>query len=90
MAVTFDLPNDIEQNLRQGDGNLDQTAKEAALVELYRQRKLNRCDLSKALSLDRFETEELLHKHKVTEDLPTLEDLEADHATLTRLLGPIR
>jgi hypothetical protein len=90
MSLTIQLPAEIEQNLRNALGNLDQAGKEAMLVELYRQRKLNHYELSQALGFDRFETEDLLHKHNVTEDLPTLQDLEADGATLTRLLGPSR
>jgi predicted HTH domain antitoxin len=78
MAVTFDLPADVEQRLRQQSPNLDSEAKEAMLVELYRQDKLTRYELSQALGLSRFETDGLLKKHKVTEDQPTLEELEDD------------
>jgi len=90
MALTIQLPAEVERNLRSTLGNLDQAGKEAMLIELFRQRKLNHYELSQALGLDRFETDDLLHKHNVTEDLPTLQDLEADEATLTRLLGPSR
>jgi hypothetical protein len=82
MAVTFDLPNDIEQNLRHEFGDLGQTAKEATLVELYRQRKITQVDLSRALGISRIEAEGVLKKHHVTDDLPT----DADHdAALARL-----
>ncbi len=90
MALTIQLPAEIEQNLRNAVGNLDEVGKEAMLVELYRQERLNHYELSQALGLNRFETEDLLHKHNVTEDLPNLQDLETDRETLTRLLGPIR
>lgn len=82
MAVTFELPNDIEQNLRQELGDLAQAAKEAALVELYRQGRISHHDLSRALGLTRLETEAVLKQHRVIEDLPT----EAEHhAALHRL-----
>jgi len=77
MAVTFDLPTDIEQNLRHVLGDLDGAAKEAALVELYRQDTLTQHELSIALGLTRLETEAVLKKHNVTEDLATAEEYDA-------------
>ncbi len=82
MSVTFDLPKSIEQSLRRELGNLDQAAKEAALVELYRQDKLTHHELSQALGLERLETEAVLKKHNVAEDLPTNEQY---NAALSRL-----
>jgi hypothetical protein len=78
MAVTIQLPADVEQRLRAESPNLDAEAKEAMLVGLYRQDKLSRCELSQALNLSRLETDGVLKKHNVTEDLPTLEELEED------------
>jgi hypothetical protein len=87
MAVTFELPEGIEQQLRSDIANLDQVAKEAALVELYRQEKLTHHQLATALALDRFETEELLKRHNVTEDLISAKEHEAQLATLRKLVG---
>ena len=36
MAVSFELPTGIEEQLRKELNNLDEVAKEAAMVELYR------------------------------------------------------
>jgi hypothetical protein len=84
MSVTFELPSEIERQLRRVLENLDQAAKEATLVALYRQHKLSYWELSCALALSRPETEELLKRHNVTEDLPSEEEhLEA----LNRLRG---
>jgi predicted HTH domain antitoxin len=77
MTVTFELPEDVEQRLRQQSPDLDSEAKEAMLVELYRQDKLSHFELAQALGLDRFETDAVLKKHNVTEDLPTDEEYEA-------------
>jgi hypothetical protein len=85
MAVTIELPGEIEQNLRREFGDLDQVAKEALLVELYRRDMLTRYELSLALGLDRFEADALLKKHNVTEDLPTAEELAEDIQRLSRL-----
>jgi predicted HTH domain antitoxin len=78
MAVTVELPADVERRLRQQSPDLDSLAKEAMLVELYRQDKLSRYELSQALGLSRFETDGLLKEHKVTDDLLSLEELEDD------------
>jgi len=65
--------------------HLDAVARETRLVELYRQGKLSHFALSQALGLDRFQTEDVLHKHNVTEDLGSVEDYLADIQTLDRL-----
>ena len=88
MAVSFDLPTDIEQFLRHKLGNLDQAAKEAALVELYRQEKLTHHQLSKALGLSRLETNGVLKKHNVTEDLLSVEEFSRQVEDLGRSVGP--
>ncbi len=87
MSVTFELPAEIEEQLRRETANLDQIAKEAALVELYRQEKLTHHQLSSALGLDRFETHDVLKRHGVTEDLMTAEEYDAQLANLRRLVG---
>ena len=82
MSVTFQLPQDVEKRLRAQDADLDGVAKEAALVELYRQDRITHRELSEALGLGRLETESILKKHNVTEDLPTDEE---HNAALSRL-----
>jgi hypothetical protein len=81
MAVTFGLPSEIEQRLRQQFGDLDQTAKEAALVELYRQHKLTHHELAEALGRSRFSTDELLKQHGVNYDI-TLEEIRSESRSL--------
>jgi predicted HTH domain antitoxin len=90
MAVSFQLPSDLERNLRHDLKNLDAEAKEAFLVTLYRRGKLSHLSLSQALGLDRFETEDVLHKYNVTEDLGTVEDYLKDAQTLETLRNPGR
>jgi hypothetical protein len=86
MAVRFELPPDLEQHLRSAVPDLDQQAKEAALVEMYRQQKLTRHELAISLGLSRLETEALLHRHRVTEDLPTPAEIADDVESLRRLM----
>ncbi len=87
MAVTVELPPEVEKRLRAESSDLESEAKEAMLVELYRQDKLSHHELAQALSLDRFETDGVLKKHNVKEDLPTLEELEEDLQQLRQLLN---
>lgn len=87
MAISFSLPEPIEEILRVQVGNLDEVAKEAALVELYRQGRLSHHELATALDLDRFETDAILKRHKVTEDLITQQEFDEQVAGLRKLLG---
>jgi hypothetical protein len=86
MAISFELPAMIEQQLRGKWANLDAVAKEAALVELYRQAKLTHHQLAAALGLDRLAADELLKRHQVTEDLLSAEALGSQIATLRKLV----
>jgi hypothetical protein len=85
MSIAFNLPADLEKLLRRQFDNLDEAAKEAALLELYRQNKLTHHHLSKALNLSRFEIDALLKAHNVTEDLPSEEELAGDLQRLRKL-----
>ncbi len=87
MTVSFQLPSTIEEQLRRELVDLDQVAKEAALVELYRQGNLTHHELATALGLDRFGTEALLRRHRVTDDCVTLEELDQQLTTLRKLTG---
>lgn len=87
MTVSFQLPSTIEEQLRRELVDLDQVAKEAALVELYRQEKLTHHELATSLGLDRFETEALLKRQHINEDCVTLEELDKQLATLRKLTG---
>ena len=87
MSISFDLPADVEEQLRRDHANLDGLAKEAALVELYRQGSITQHQLAESLDKTRFEIDELLKQHNVTEDLVTAEEVAKQVATLRRLLG---
>jgi hypothetical protein len=74
--MTIDLPDEIEAELRRTVRDIDQTAKEAMLVELYRQRLINHSALSRALGMSRYETDGVLKRHQVMEDLLTPAEFE--------------
>lgn len=87
MPVSFELPSEIERHLRQQLGDLNRAVKEAALVELYRQAKLTHHELAQGLGLSRLETDEVLKRHHVTEDLLTVEEFDRQVDELRRGLG---
>jgi predicted HTH domain antitoxin len=87
MSISFDLPAAVEEQLRRDHANLDGLAKEAALVELYRQGRITQHQLAESLGKTRFEIDELLKQHNVIEDLVTAEEVAEQVATLRRLLG---
>jgi len=86
MSISFELPVAIEEQLRRDHADLDVVAKEAALVELYRQGRITQHQLGLSLDKSRFEVEELLKRHKVTEDLDTAEQVAEQITILRRLL----
>ena len=86
MSITFELPDMIERQLHGEWDDFDAVAKEAALVELYRQAKLTHHQLATALGLDRFAADALLTRHQVTEDLVSAEALGSQIATLRKLV----
>jgi hypothetical protein len=86
MSISFDLPATVEDQLRRELADLDVVAKEAALVELYRQERITHHQLGLSLGLERHETDGLLKRHKVVEDLPRAEGLADQIATLRRLI----
>jgi hypothetical protein len=90
MAVTIQLPNDVEQRLRAQTPDLDAQAKEAVALDLFRKGKLFHYELSRMLGLDRFETDAYLKRHNVLQGSLTAEDLNEQAATLDRVLGPVR
>jgi hypothetical protein len=87
LKVTLDLPADVEEKLRREAPNLDADVKEAYVLELFRQGKLNHYELPRVLGLDRFETDAFLKRHNVFEGSLTLADLEADRQTLDRVMS---
>jgi len=76
MTLVIDLPPDIEAAIRRSGADLERDAKEAMLVEWYRQERLTHSQLANALGLSRYELDGVLTRHGVEEDLITPEDLQ--------------
>ena len=90
MAVTIQLPSDVEKRLRAEFADLDTEAKETLALDLFRRGKLSHYELSKVLGLDRFQTDAYLKRHNVLEGSLTMQDLDEQSQTLDRVLGPVR
>jgi hypothetical protein len=88
--IRIDLPAELEARLGRDMGDLGQAAKEALLIQAYRDDKLTHHELAVALGLDRFALDALLKNRKIFEGTTTFADLEADRITLERVLGPVQ
>jgi predicted HTH domain antitoxin len=81
MTISFQLPPDIAEQIRTNGADLNGEAREAYLVELYRQERITHHQLAETLGLNRIETDGLLKRHKVSPG-PTLEELRAEIGSL--------
>lgn len=81
MTISFELPADIEEQVRMNGASLGWEARELLLVELYRQDRITHHQLSEAVGLTRVETNGVLKRHKVSSG-PTLEELRAEIGSL--------
>ncbi|MBI4578318.1 MAG: UPF0175 family protein [Planctomycetes bacterium] len=90
MAVTFELPAGVEQDLRQEWQNLDQAAKEAFVIYGYNAGRLSLGYVAHILGLDTtLQAQEWLAQRGVPLNY-SLADLESDRRTLARLFGTTR
>jgi hypothetical protein len=81
MTISFEIPKDLEQQLRTGAADLSDRAREAFLVDLYRDDQITHHQLAEALGRSRLETEGVLNRHKVSSGV-TAEEMRAQAATL--------
>jgi predicted HTH domain antitoxin len=84
MTIQFEIPHDIEQEVVGNGSDLNGEAREAFLVELYRQDRIAHHQLAQALGLSRIETEALLKRHQVSSGV-TAEEIRAQADALQGL-----
>ena len=84
MSVTFELPKDVERDLRERFGDLGQVAKEAFLVQSYRENSLSVGQIARILQRGVIETQAWLSERGAQIDY-SLQDLEEDRETLDKL-----
>ena len=66
MTISFEIPPEIANELCVDGNDLGREAKEAFLIELYRRERIAHHQLAEALGLDRYETDGVLKRHKVS------------------------
>jgi hypothetical protein len=71
MTIAFEIPHDIEQQIRISGADLNGDAKEVYLMEQYRQAKITHRQLEDALNLSFHETELLLKQRGLGQDPDT-------------------
>ena len=81
MTISFEIPREIERALSADGSDLSEEAREAFLVELYRQDRITHHPLAEALGLNRIETDGVLKRHKVSSGV-TAEEMRAQAAAL--------
>jgi hypothetical protein len=87
MSVYIELPTELEASLRSQIDNLEATVKESFLVDLYRHERITHHELATALGIDRMSVENVLQRHGVVEDLPSVTDLRQQFIDLDSRLG---
>ncbi len=69
MNISFEIPTEIEQQIRTDGADLNREAKEVYLMEQYRQARITHRQLEDALGLSFHETEQLLKQRAMGQDL---------------------
>jgi predicted HTH domain antitoxin len=88
MAITIQLPAEIEQELRRQTPNLDESAREQFLISKYQEGKLGTGDIAETLGFEtRYEPQRWLAERGVPINY-SLAGLEQDRKNLDERLGP--
>ncbi len=69
MTISFDIPHDIERQLRIEGTDFNGKAREAFLLELYREAKISQAQLCEALGLSFNEAETLIKTRGSGQDI---------------------
>jgi predicted HTH domain antitoxin len=84
MNISFEIPQEIERALKTNGADLNREAKEAFLVEQYRNDKISQHQLAQALGLSRYEADGVLKRHGVALET-TVDELRAEGEFLRRM-----
>ena len=86
MEITINLPEDVA-NVFLADGeSIEREVLEATALEGYRTGKLSHAQVGRMINLNSFEVDEFFKNHEVALNY-TIEDLEADRRTLSKLFS---
>jgi predicted HTH domain antitoxin len=87
LTVQIELPSEVEEAFRARGENLAEEMKAAYAVDLFRRGQLSHYALSKALGLDRFQTDAYLKQHGIFEGSLTPQDVDGDLQRLHEFFG---
>jgi hypothetical protein len=87
MTIRFEIPPEIEQQIRASGADLNRDAQEVYLMEQYRQAKITHRQLEEALDLSFHETEQLLKQRGLGQDLD-ISEFEAGREFLRKARTP--
>jgi hypothetical protein len=83
MTIRFELPQDIEQQVRANGADLNREANVAYLLDLYRQERISHAQLREALDVSFHEAEMLIKEHGAGHDIAVAE-FEAEREFLKK------
>lgn len=84
MTITFEIPTNIQKRVQSEGADPHREAKEAYLIELYRQERITHDDLTAALGLGFHQTQQLIKEHGAGDDF-SLAEFEAERTVLRAL-----
>jgi predicted HTH domain antitoxin len=87
MTVSFNIPPEVEAAIARAGRDPSVELKEAGLVELYRLGTVSHGQLAQSLGVSRLQTDAILRRHHVTEDLLTQDELGEQLSGLRKLVG---
>jgi hypothetical protein len=73
MTISFELPQNIEQQARSNGADLNREAKVAYLLDLYRQERITHAQLCEALDVSFHKAETLIKEHGAGHDISVSE-----------------
>ena len=86
MQVTVEVPDQIVHQWGETPGVVGRQVMEGAAIEAYRSGRLSHRQVGEMLGMDYWQTETFLKEHGVPLNYSAA-DLEADNATLARILA---
>ena len=81
MNISYEIPQDIERELCIHGPDINQEAKEAYLIDLYRQGRISHRQFAEALGLNRYEADGVLKRHQVSPNV-TAQEMRAQAMSL--------
>jgi predicted HTH domain antitoxin len=86
MPIVIEMPSEMETHLRKENPDIDQKAREAVALDLFRREKITLFEFGKMLGMDRHQADEYLAVRKEYAQCLTREEIDSDRQTLEKVL----